>query len=55
MRQEVVVWTVGEASDSGIIGRGVRYRFPISPLFFSIYAEVMMIETLENMKEGVLL
>ena len=55
MRQEAVVWTVGGDSDTGIIGRGVRQRFPISYLLFSIYAEVMMIETLEDMKEEVLL
>ena len=40
---------------SGELGRGFRQGFPISPLLFSIYADVMMIEALENMKEGVLL
>ena len=53
MRQEAVVRRVG--GDSGVIGRGVRQEFPISPLLFSIYAEVIMIEALEDMKEGVLL
>ena len=52
MRQEAVVRTVGGDSDPGVIGRGVRQGCPISPLLFSIYAEVMMIEALENM-EGV--
>ena len=47
------MWTVGGESDPGIIGRGVRQRFPISPLLFSIYAEAMMIEAQEDMKEGV--
>ena len=42
-------------SDPGVIGRGVRQEFPISALLFSIYAEAMMIEALEDMKEGVLL
>ncbi len=42
-------------SDPGVIGRGVRQGFPISALLFSIYAEAMMIEALEDMKEGVLL
>ena len=42
-------------SDPRVIGRGVRQGFPISALLFSIYAEAMMIEALENMKEGVLL
>src|SRR5437867_6130562 len=52
MRQEAVVRTVGGDSDPGVMGRGVRQGCPISPLLFSIYAEVMMIEALEDM-EGV--
>src|SRR2546425_5138979 len=52
MRQEAVVQTVGGDSDPGVIGRGVRQGSTISPLLFSIYAEVMMIEALEDM-EGV--
>src|SRR2546425_163444 len=51
-RQEAVVRTVGRDSDPGIIGRGVRQGCPISPLLFSIYAEVMLIEASEDM-EGV--
>src|SRR5437867_7062777 len=53
MRQEAVVQTVGGDSDPGVIGRGVRQGCPISPLLFSIYAEVMMIEALEDMEEEV--
>src|SRR3989441_5490245 len=53
MRQVAVVRTVGEDSDPGVIGRGVRQGCLISPLLFSIYAEVMMIEALEDMEEGV--
>ena len=45
----------GMDSDPGVIGREVRQGFPISALLFSIYAEAMMIEALEDMKEGVLL
>ena len=51
-RQEAVIRTMGEDSDPGVIGRGVRQGFPISPLLFSMNAEVMMIEELEDM-EGV--
>src|SRR3989441_5886836 len=54
MRQEAVVRTVGGDSDPGVIGRGVMQGCPISPLLFSIYAEVMMIEALEDTEEGVL-
>ena len=42
-------------SHQGELGRGFRQGFPISPLLFLIYADVMMIEALEDMKEGVLL
>src|SRR5881296_3347000 len=55
MRQEAVVRTVGGDSDPGVIGREVMQGCPISPLLFSIYAEVMMIEALEDMEEGVLI
>src|SRR2546425_7656561 len=54
MRQEAVVRTVGGDSDPGVIGQGVRQGCPLSPLLFSIYAEVMMIEALQDMEEGVL-
>ena len=42
-------------SDPGVIGRGVRQGFPISPSLFSIYAGTKMIEALEDMKEGMFL
>ena len=48
MRQEAVVRIANGESDPGIIGRGVRQGCPISPLLFSIYAEVMMIEAFED-------
>src|SRR6267154_1462154 len=51
MRQEAVVRVRGKDSDPGVIGRGVRQGCPISPLLFSIYAEVMMTEVLEDMEE----
>ena len=49
--------TVGGDSNFGSsrVGRvEVRMGCPISPLLFLIYSEVMMIEALEDMEEGVL-
>ena len=53
MNQEAVVRIAGGESDSGIIGRVVRQGCPLSPLLFSIYAEMMMKEALENVEEGI--
>ena len=42
MNQEAVVRIAVGESDSGIIGKGVRQGCPLSPLLFSINAEMMM-------------
>ena len=47
MNQNAVVRVVRGESEPGVIGSGVRQGCPLSPLVFSIYAEAMMIETLE--------
>ena len=54
MNQEAVIRVADGESKPGIIERGVRQGRPISPLLFSIYAEVMMIEALDNMDEGII-
>src|SRR6476661_965708 len=53
INQEAVVRIAGGESDSGIIGRGVRKGCPLSRLLFSIYAEMMMKEALENVEGGI--
>jgi hypothetical protein len=53
MNENAVVRVAGGESEPGEIGRGVRQGCPLSPLLFSIYAEAMMIETLEDNEEGV--
>ena len=54
MHQNTVVRVVDGDSEPGVIGRGVRQGCPLSPLLFSIYAEAMMIGTLEENEEGVI-
>ena len=53
MGQEAQIRVAGGESESGIIGRGVRQGCPLSPLLFSIYVEMMMIEAMEGVEEGV--
>ena len=53
INQEAVVRIAGGESDWGIIGRGVRQECPLSTLLFSIYAEMMLNEALENVEEGI--
>ena len=51
--RETVARMAGAESDSGIIGRGVEQGCLVSPLLFSIYAEMVIREALESVEEGV--
>jgi len=53
MRQEAVIRIANEETEPAIIGRGVRQGCPLSPLLFSKYAEMMMIEAFEDSNEGI--
>ena len=51
-RQEAVVRKESAESNPATIRQGVRQGCPISLQLFSIYAEVIMIEVLEDIEKG---
>src|SRR5688572_32972499 len=53
MNQKAVVKIQQEFSEEGEIGRRVRQGCCMSPLLFNIYAEAMMVEAMEGIKEGI--
>src|ERR1051325_10199355 len=53
MKQEAVIRIADGDSEPGIIGRSVRQGCSLSPLLFLIYAEMMMVEALEGVEEGI--
>jgi len=53
MEQTATVRVEGEYSEPSFIGRGVRQGCCLSPLLFTVYAEMMMIEAMEGIEEGI--
>jgi len=51
-QEEIIRIAVGE-SKACIIGKGVRQGCPLSPLLFSIDAEMLTKEALDDVNEGV--
>ena len=52
MQHIVVARTEDVDSEPGEMGHSVKQGFLLSPLLFSIYAEMMMVEAMEYVKEG---
>ena len=53
LHQEMIVRIDGEHSESCKVGRGVRQGCLLSPLLFSLYAEFMMKDAMDTVKEGI--
>ena len=53
MKQKGVVRVENRNSDECIIGRGVRQGCCLSPVLFSLYADMMKAEALEGVEEGI--
>src|SRR2546426_6684274 len=54
MEQMATVRIGEKCSETSVVGRGVRQGCCLSPLLFTVYAEAMMMEAMEDIDEGVM-